>query len=511
MNNTLQLYIDKEKEIKGYPITSPDRVIDENGISIKQQLDNIDKYIYYVNAIDLNLIEGADNTEKLQECLNDLQDNSILIIPNGVYKAKNLTLNSKKNITINILGTLKHTDDNTTTPSNILLIESCENINIYGKFDGNILNNIDNLNEFKHCLKISSSNNIEGEIECNNVTGDGVYITNSNYVYFKSVKCENTSYSGRNAVSIISGKNIRIDYLKSIKIGRNDMPGGIDLEPNHENETIDNVRIGLYEIDTIGTGSPVANIHGGTCKNIYIDTVNYKINDGCKSSSSFYLCGVSNVTINYLNIYGSLKNTNVLIDTCSNIVINNLNSTNGNYGLYLKDNDNIKVKGIIENIKSHGVEFTSSNSNIILDMVIKNCNCLDDGYGFAIRFSSSATLDNVKIMGDLSKYGNTMKGIHCDKANTINNVILENCKFNNYDSQAYILSNTLGGVLDKINCEGLTTSKNSPTAGTWKSGDIVKNTSSFNVIEDDTNNLFYYVEGWVYDGAKFREIKKYIK
>lgn len=41
MNNTIQLYIDKDKEIKGYPITSPDRVIDENGVSIKQQLEQI--------------------------------------------------------------------------------------------------------------------------------------------------------------------------------------------------------------------------------------------------------------------------------------------------------------------------------------------------------------------------------------------------------------------------------------------------------------------------------------
>ena len=41
MNNTMQLYIDEKKEIKGYPITSPDRVIDENGVNIKQQLDTI--------------------------------------------------------------------------------------------------------------------------------------------------------------------------------------------------------------------------------------------------------------------------------------------------------------------------------------------------------------------------------------------------------------------------------------------------------------------------------------
>lgn len=41
MNNTMQLYIDEKKEIKGYPITSHDRVIDENGVSIKEQLDTI--------------------------------------------------------------------------------------------------------------------------------------------------------------------------------------------------------------------------------------------------------------------------------------------------------------------------------------------------------------------------------------------------------------------------------------------------------------------------------------
>ena len=41
MENTIQLYSDREKKNKVYPITSPDRVIDENGISIKSQLDNI--------------------------------------------------------------------------------------------------------------------------------------------------------------------------------------------------------------------------------------------------------------------------------------------------------------------------------------------------------------------------------------------------------------------------------------------------------------------------------------
>lgn len=40
MDNTIQLYMDEENEIKGYPVTSPDRVIDEDGISVKEKLDN---------------------------------------------------------------------------------------------------------------------------------------------------------------------------------------------------------------------------------------------------------------------------------------------------------------------------------------------------------------------------------------------------------------------------------------------------------------------------------------
>ena len=42
MGNTIQLYIDEKKEIKGYPITSPDRVIDENGVNIKERLDGVE-------------------------------------------------------------------------------------------------------------------------------------------------------------------------------------------------------------------------------------------------------------------------------------------------------------------------------------------------------------------------------------------------------------------------------------------------------------------------------------
>ena len=51
MDNTIQLYVDKKKGIKGYPITSPDRVIDENGVNIKDYVDE---------AINDAKLEGGD-------------------------------------------------------------------------------------------------------------------------------------------------------------------------------------------------------------------------------------------------------------------------------------------------------------------------------------------------------------------------------------------------------------------------------------------------------------------
>lgn len=45
MDNTVQLYINEEEGVKGYPLTSPDRVIDENGVSVKQHLVNIEEKV----------------------------------------------------------------------------------------------------------------------------------------------------------------------------------------------------------------------------------------------------------------------------------------------------------------------------------------------------------------------------------------------------------------------------------------------------------------------------------
>lgn len=86
MNNTMQLYIDEKKEIKGYPITSPDRVIDENGVSIKEQLDTITNTAkqIYKSIIGVNMwFRGGSSDSYINEVLNDMERLKIksLLIP----------------------------------------------------------------------------------------------------------------------------------------------------------------------------------------------------------------------------------------------------------------------------------------------------------------------------------------------------------------------------------------------------------------------------------------------
>lgn len=64
MNNTIQLYVDDEKQVKGFPLTSPDRVIDSNGKSIKDKLKNNVKFDVVGEGTNIPPIDGRyDDTE----------------------------------------------------------------------------------------------------------------------------------------------------------------------------------------------------------------------------------------------------------------------------------------------------------------------------------------------------------------------------------------------------------------------------------------------------------------
>ena len=81
MDNTIQLYVDKKQEVKGYPITSPDRVIDENGTNIKDYVDE---------AIDNAKLEGGNTQVDLSDYAKktDLHSHSNKTILDNITTSK---------------------------------------------------------------------------------------------------------------------------------------------------------------------------------------------------------------------------------------------------------------------------------------------------------------------------------------------------------------------------------------------------------------------------------------
>lgn len=148
------------------------------------------------------------------------------------------------------------------------------------------------------------------------VRGDGIYIGQSDYhrssevpsdLAFGQFSVLNTADDGRNAMSIISAKRISIRSFTSVRVGgilgSATQPGGLDIEPNQEFQTVDTVRIGTAAIDTAGNfGFQVLGKASGTLGGNINDVVIEKLDvtSRCPSDSatpiSFRHC--SNIAFN---------------------------------------------------------------------------------------------------------------------------------------------------------------------------------------------------------------------
>lgn len=157
MNNTLQLYVDDEKTIKGYPVTSPDRVIDENGKSLKDKLKNNVKFDVVGQGVGAPPIDGGN--AELVEKVENLEEQ----------------MGNKASKTFIDLKELGAKGDGVTDDS-IILKNAIDNIDesgsIYLRNGIYLLNNVDITN--KSITIIAESPNVE-------------IISNSNYIiHFKS-------------------------------------------------------------------------------------------------------------------------------------------------------------------------------------------------------------------------------------------------------------------------------------------------------------------------------------
>lgn len=133
-------------------------------------------------------------------------------------------------------------------------------------------NDGDNFNEFVHSIKIVGNNGLIlrnctfndfwGDAICLGHYGDtpstGERTRNQNVLIYDNTIIGGNHHNNRNGISIINGKNVKVEKNRIVNTSRKDMPGGVDIEPNNSAYTIDNISIVDNEFNGIrGDGGAI--------------------------------------------------------------------------------------------------------------------------------------------------------------------------------------------------------------------------------------------------------------
>lgn len=186
----------------------------------------------------------VDNLPILQFAIDTYQH---ILIPRGVYYINIVGLQIPSNRIIEFeqgscLKALPHNAEK----YELLNIVNKHNIKIIGGLlDGNRIENTATNGEWGMGISIKGSNKIEViKTHIKNCWGDGVYIGSStSQTYCENVVidvfCDNNRRQG---ISLISGKNIKI-CGELINTNGTDPSAGLDIEPNDNNEFLENILI----------------------------------------------------------------------------------------------------------------------------------------------------------------------------------------------------------------------------------------------------------------------------
>lgn len=235
-----------------------------------------------ITLIDAGGVPGTDCSQAMQR-LVDAKKGKTVIVPEGVFTVAGITLNNStyNNTRFVMEGLLKLKQRASTTENNAgmpaymgFLFKDVFNISGNFRWDGQRAIQPDE--EHIYCIGIAGGGNYSIEADIREIRGDGVYISQSDWLansalpdgIFITGTVENSSKDGRNAVSIISGKNINIHMqFKNIggRVGGGQQPGGIDFEPNYDYQVIDGFNVNVtaencgYGVCIFGKGYNVRN------------------------------------------------------------------------------------------------------------------------------------------------------------------------------------------------------------------------------------------------------------
>jgi hypothetical protein len=194
---------------------------------------------------------GGDDTAVFQNAIDSTAVNSeTLEIPasSTPYNVRPLTIPSNSRIVLDA-GVVVQATSGYSAGQRMINIVDVSNISISGTPGKSVFQMRKSeytSGEYRHCLDIEGSNNVQvSGIQCNNSGGDGLYIGAGRQGFSDSVTVSNSGFDNnrRQAFSLISGKNITISGCTFTKTVGTAPQDGIDIEPNSTDDVIQNIKI----------------------------------------------------------------------------------------------------------------------------------------------------------------------------------------------------------------------------------------------------------------------------
>lgn len=349
--------------------------------------------------------DGTDETAAVQAIVDYAVENQkIILIPaNHTFIVDGLLIRGKRNFAILGYGTLKHKKGGTEA---ILKISECTAFSVRTLHtDGNVKENYSmegKVNQNLHSLAIYDCHDFKvGSLYDMNPAGDSLCMNNVANASIEFLEATADEPSGRNALSITKGQYITVNSLVSDKVGYPGMPGGIALEPNYEDDHIQNILIRSAVIRCgADNGLAVTNKTKAIVKDIEINAWITKFNPS--QSQAFKLNNVENFKGNIkIDHEGTDLCTGVSMTGCKNVNAD-LEINNSTVGLGIgKASSNLFLTGKIIGARESGLVMWEGVSDCIIDMEIKQTG-LDGKSG---RVKVTDWVDHVEFRGDYSYDG----------------------------------------------------------------------------------------------------------
>jgi hypothetical protein len=419
-----------------------------------------------------------------------------LFFPGGTYLAgaPALVISGVDGFSLNMNGRLKRNDNS--ARSSMIVLSNSTNVSIGTiRTDGNAANNGYGgflVDEVKQDVRLDNCTRVKiGLLDSINPAGDSLYIAggtgnNTTNVQIDTVSSVSTTFTGRNAVSIIKGANIQIGKILSINTGHPGngstqlaMPSGLDIEPNISTDLVNNVQVGSLIVRSAGGGGlGVYSGAGQIITNVTIASISIEKNSSVSSqSAAANIMGVKHLSIGSFQHKGDGVAMGVNLDDSSDVRMDMHLNNCGGVGLMLGASATVTdflITGSIRITALHSIVVYAAD-NGVLDMTIQN---QGDGYSVIAKNSGGSTSSNLIFRGNWTIGTTGSLGVSADSATTgITNWLLDRVDLTGYPADQRIVSGTTLQNVAKRNCVGLNFGTAAPSWDIWRAGDIIWNTT----------------------------------